>query len=84
MSLEPPSLPPPPEGAELPAVLQYGRECALVGLFNERAAVLVELDKLAREFEAAGRANTARRVREAAKRIDLRLREDEPGTFQGQ
>jgi hypothetical protein len=54
---------------------QYGRECAAIGLFNERAAVLRELDLLAREFDAAGKPNTARRVREVAAKIDLRLRD---------
>jgi DNA-binding IclR family transcriptional regulator len=55
---------------------QYGLECAAVGIFNERAAVLRELDLLAREFDAAGKPNTARRVREVAAKIDSRLRDE--------
>jgi hypothetical protein len=57
---------------------QYGLECATVGIFDERAAVLRELDLLAREFDAAGRPNTARRVRQTAEKIDARLRESSP------
>jgi hypothetical protein len=70
-----PVLPKPRPGQELES---YGLECATVGLFNERAAVLRELDLLAREFDAAGRPNTARRVRQTAEKIDARLRESSP------
>jgi hypothetical protein len=60
------------------SIESYGRQCAAIGLFNERAAVLRELDLLAREFDAAGRPNTARRVRQTAEKIDARLRESSP------
>jgi hypothetical protein len=51
---------------------------------NLRAHVLNELDKLAREFEAAGRPNTVRAIRETAARIAAALQEaSAPGTFQG-
>jgi hypothetical protein len=68
-----PVLPKPRAGQELES---YGLECATVGIYNERAAVLRELDLLAREFDAAGKPNTARRVREVAAKIDLRLRDE--------
>lgn len=57
------------------SIEEYGRECAQIGIYNERAAVMIELDKLAREFDAAGRPKTAAKVRETAARIDARLRE---------
>jgi hypothetical protein len=52
---------------------RYGRECAEIGLFNERAAVLSELDKLAREFDAAGRPKSAKLVRQTMEKINARL-----------
>lgn len=70
-----PIVPPPPENADRDALVHYGQECALVGIFNERAAVMIELDYLAREFDTAGKPNTARRVRETAAKIDARDRD---------
>jgi hypothetical protein len=61
---------------------RYALEAASTALWNERAAVLGELDKLAREFEAAGKPNTAKKIRECAARINARLVEPAAG-FQG-
>jgi SpoVK/Ycf46/Vps4 family AAA+-type ATPase len=59
------------------------REAASLALFNERAAVLNELDKLARRFEAGGKPNTARAVRETMQAIDARLVQPSSGGFSG-
>jgi hypothetical protein len=48
-------------------------QAAMLGISNERAAVHLELDKLARRFDEEGRPNTARAIREAAQRIAARL-----------
>jgi hypothetical protein len=50
-------------------VRRYGLQCALVALANRGAKVQTALDHLAREFAAAGRENTAKRVRETAKAL---------------
>jgi hypothetical protein len=61
------------------------REAGSCALWNERAAVLVELDKLAREFDAAGKPNTAKKIRECAATINARLIEPAPGApFEGE
>lgn len=82
-------MPPPTHGPALPkpapaqSIEDYGRECALIGLFNERAAVITELDALARSFDAAGKPNTAKKVRETMEAIDARFREHVPAAFDG-
>jgi hypothetical protein len=63
---------------------QRAKDCAELAIAHLRAHVLNELDKLAREFEAAGRPNTVRAIRETAARIAAALQEaSAPGTFQG-
>lgn len=62
----------------------YGRQCAELAIAHHSAHVLSELDKLSREFEAAGRPNTVRAIREAAARIAAALQEaSAPGSFEG-
>lgn len=53
---------------------RHGLEFAQLAVFNDRAAVLRELDKLEREFAAAGKPNTAKRIRELADAIAARFR----------
>jgi hypothetical protein len=50
-------------------VRRYGAECAKVMVANDRAAVHVALDHLAREFVQADRPNIAKRVHETAKAL---------------
>jgi hypothetical protein len=82
---EPLDVPVLPKPGPTQTIEAYGRECAEIGLFNERAAVLRELDLLAREFDAAGKPNTARKVRQTAEKINARLRNPSPpAPFAGQ
>jgi hypothetical protein len=62
---------------------RYALEAASTALWNERAAVLAELDKLAREFEAAGKPNTVAKIRECAARINARIPAAAPAPFAG-
>jgi hypothetical protein len=62
---------------------RYALEAASTALWNERASVLAELDKLAREFEAAGKPNTVTKIRECAARINARFVEGSTAAFAG-
>lgn len=84
LTLHVPSPPTAPSaGASSAEIERFGRECIAIGIYNERAAVLTELDALARFFEGTGKPNTARKIRDMMDAIDARLRENAPAPFAG-
>jgi hypothetical protein len=78
------SMPALPETMTAAEAQRYGRECAELAIAHHSAHVAIELDRLAREFEAAGKPNTVRAIRETSARIAAALQQaSAPGSFAG-